>query len=111
MHGLVTDHHRQLSATLLAQHDALERDLERLEADIRERLAPYQELVDRLSEIPGFGPVTAWTVIAELGVDAKVFGTRSAPPVGAAYVPAIERAPVSGAMGARARGTGGFGGA
>lgn len=75
LHGLVTDHHRRLLATLLAQHDALERDVDRLEADIRQRVAPYQELVDRLSEIPGFGPVTAWTVIAELGVDPKVFGT------------------------------------
>jgi transposase len=75
LHGFVTDHHRGLLATLLAQHEALERDVERLEADIRRHLAPYQELVDRLNEIPGFGLVTAWTVIAELGVDPKVFGT------------------------------------
>ena len=74
LHGLVTDHHRRLLATLLAQHNALERDVEHLEADIRQRLAPYQELIDRLCEIPGFGAVTAWTVIAELGVDPKVFG-------------------------------------
>jgi len=37
-------------------------------------LTPHQELVDRLREIPGFGLVTAWTVIAELSVDEKVFG-------------------------------------
>ena len=46
----------------------------------------HQELVDRLNEIPGFGPVTAWTVIAELGgrpVSTRAFGvcTRAHPQI------------------------------
>jgi len=75
LHGFVTDHHRTLLAMLLRQFDALERDIEYLEAEIRRRLTPHQGVVDRLAEIPGFGEVSAWTVIAELGLDMKVFRT------------------------------------
>ena len=31
--------------------------------------------MERLVEIPGFGEVSVWTVIAELGLDMQVFGT------------------------------------
>lgn len=75
LHGYVTPHHRTLLAMLLNRIDELERDISYLEADIRQRLAPHQDVVERLSEIPGFGEVTAWTVIAELGLDMSVFGT------------------------------------
>ena len=54
---------------LLRQFDALESDIEYLEAEIRRRLAPHQDVVNRLAEIPGFGEVSAWTVVAELGLD------------------------------------------
>jgi len=75
LHGFVTDHHRTLLAMLLRQFDALESDIECLEAEIRRRLAPHQDVVNRLAEIPGFGEVSAWTVIAELGLDMKIFRT------------------------------------
>ena len=75
LHGFVTDHHRTLLAMLLRQFDALESDIEYLEAEIRRRLTPHQDVVDRLAEIPGFGEVSAWTVIAELGLDMNVFRT------------------------------------
>ena len=75
LHGFVTVHHRTLLAMLLGQIESLDRNIELLEADIRHRLAPHQDLVERLSEIPGFGEITAWTVIAELGLDMSVFRT------------------------------------
>jgi len=75
LHGFVTEHHRQLLALLLRQIDHLDRDIAALEVDIRKRLEAHQDLVQRLVEIPGFGEVTVWTVIAELGLDMKVFGT------------------------------------
>jgi transposase len=75
LHGFVTDHHRTLLAMLLRQFDALESDIQYLEAEIRRRLAPHQDVVTRLAEIPGFGEVSAWTVIAELGLDMNVFRT------------------------------------
>jgi transposase len=59
LHGFVTDHHRTLLAMLLRQFDALESDIQYLEAEIRRRLAPHQDVVTRLAEIPGFGEVSA----------------------------------------------------
>jgi transposase len=75
LHGFVTDHHRTLLDMLLRQYDSLERDIATLEADIRRRLAPHQDVVERLKEIPGWGEITAWTVIAEIGLDMSVFRT------------------------------------
>jgi transposase len=75
LYGFVTDHHRVLLAMLLRQIESLDQDIAALEAEIRRRLAPHQDLVERLAEIPGFGEITAWTVIAELGLDMNVFGT------------------------------------
>lgn len=75
LHGFTTDHHRTLLDMLLRQIERLDHDIALLEVEIRRRLLPHQDLVDRLAEIPGFGEITAWTVIAELGLDMNVFGT------------------------------------
>lgn len=75
LHGFVTEHHRRVLKMLLGQIDQLDRDIAELERQIRQRLEPHQEVVERLAEIPGFGEVSAWTVIAELGLDMKIFGT------------------------------------
>jgi len=75
LRGFVTDHHRALLAMLLRQIENLDADLARLEGAIRSRLGEHAELIERLTEIPGFGEVTAWTVIAELGVEMAVFQT------------------------------------
>jgi transposase len=75
LRGFVTEHHRTLLAMLLRQIDSLERDIHSLETEIRKRLAAHEDVVNRLAEIPGFGEVSAWTVIAELGLEMKVFGT------------------------------------
>lgn len=75
LHGFVTDHHRMILKMLLRETESLDRDVEELEREIRRRLEPHREVVERLMEIPGFGEVTAWTVIAELGLDMSVFRT------------------------------------
>lgn len=75
LRGRVTDHHRRMLAMLMRQVDFLDAEIARLEGDIRSRLASRQELVDRLAEIPGFGEITAWTILAELGFDMNIFRT------------------------------------
>jgi transposase len=75
LHGFVNDHHRRLLALLLRQFDQLEGDIASLEAEIRKRLEPHGEVIERLCQIPGFGEVTVWTVIAEIGLDMSVFGS------------------------------------
>lgn len=54
--------------------EALEREVGRLEEEIRRRMQPYSEQIRRLRTIPGVDEVTAWTVLAELGPDMTVFG-------------------------------------
>ena len=46
-----------------------------MEERIQERMEPYQELVERLCEIPGIERLTAWMVISEIGVDMSRFPT------------------------------------
>jgi len=75
LYGFVTDQHRMLVAMLVRQIESLDQDIASLEAEIRRRLAPHQDLLERLAEIPGFGEITAWTVVAELGLDMNVFDT------------------------------------
>lgn len=75
LRGYVTDHHRRMLALLLRQVDELDRDIAALETSIRQILQPHREVMERLVEIPGFGEVSVWTVIAELGLDMQVFGT------------------------------------
>jgi transposase len=75
LHGFVTGHHRTLLGMLMRQIESLDRDIAQLEQEIRHRLAPHQDVVNRLAEIPGFGEVTSWTILAELGLDMKVFRT------------------------------------
>jgi transposase len=76
LHGFVTDHHRRLLAMMLRQIDNLDADIASIESDIRGRLEPHQDVIGRLIEIPGFGEVSVWTIIAELGLDMKVFGDQ-----------------------------------
>lgn len=59
----------------LAAVEEIEARVVRVESQIRSRMTPHQELIERLSEIPGVDEVTAWTIIAELGLDMQVFET------------------------------------
>ena len=44
-----------------------------MEAEIEKQNAPMEEAVSLLAEIPGFDRTTAWSVIAEIGVDMSQF--------------------------------------
>jgi len=55
--------------------ESLDRDIAQLEREICHRLSPHQDVVNRVAEIPGFGEVTSWTILAELGLDMNVFRT------------------------------------
>jgi Transposase IS116/IS110/IS902 family len=61
---------------LLARVDAIDADSAVLDAQIEAHLAPFDQAVDRLDEIPGIGPVAAAIIIiAEIGVDMTRFPT------------------------------------
>jgi transposase len=73
LEGRVTEHHRFLLRLLLDQVTSLEGFIERLEARTEAALARFAEAVQRLTTIPGIEHYAAQTVIAEMGVDMKVF--------------------------------------
>lgn len=64
-----TPHFRFLLGELLEELDRLTGKLQRLEQHLSQRMLPYSERIERLCEIPGVSRLTAWTLIAEIGID------------------------------------------
>jgi transposase len=75
--GSVSAHHRFLLAEQLAHIDALEQSIERVSAEIGERLRPFDEEMARLETIPGVGRRSAEVLLAEVGTDMGRFPTAA----------------------------------
>jgi transposase len=73
--GQFGPHQRFLLAQQLAHLDALEELIEQLNAEVEQRLRPFEDALMRLDSIPGVGRHTAETLIAEIGVDMTRFPT------------------------------------
>jgi transposase len=71
--GQVGPHQRFLLAQQLAHLDYLGAAIERISAEIAERLRPFDETLTRLETIPGVGRRIAEIVAAELGLDVARF--------------------------------------
>jgi len=69
----LSDHFRFLLSELLEELDRLSGKIQLLEQRISERMVPYGELIERLCQIPGVARITAWTLIAEIGIDMSRF--------------------------------------
>jgi transposase len=69
------DHHRFLLERMLGRIDAIDADIALLDAQIEAHLAPFDEAVQRLDEIPRIGRVAAAIIIAEIGLDMSRFPT------------------------------------
>jgi len=73
LEGNVEAHHRFLLKLQLQRLQAVEEDLARLEQRIQQKLEPYAAELALLDEIPGVDWTLAAVLIAELGVDMRVF--------------------------------------
>ena len=73
--GLLREPYRFLLQLQLQRLERVNQDLDQLDKELKPRLAPYQEQLDRLCQIPGIDQNTAAVIIAELGVDMSVFPT------------------------------------
>lgn len=73
LEGRLTETDRYVLAMQLERIEQLNRDLATLDARIDARLEPYAVMHAALCEIPGIDRVAAATIIAELGVDMRVF--------------------------------------
>ena len=77
LEGKFEEHHRFLLLLQLKRVQAAEEDLAVLERRIQEKLKPYEAQLTLLQEVPGVDWTLAAVIIAELGVDMKVFGNVS----------------------------------
>jgi transposase len=73
LRGTLNDHCRGMLQRLLDQLEWIEAEIEGIDRQLTERMAPYQDLVQRLVTIPGIERITAWTLISELGPDMSLF--------------------------------------
>ena len=73
LEGTFTDDQRWLLDKELRQVEWLEVQVVTLEQEIERRVAPFDEQIRRLVTIPGIERKTAWTIIAEIGLDMSVF--------------------------------------
>jgi transposase len=73
--GRVRPHHRYLLSKLLEHWRFLSRQVAELEQDVERQMAPFAEAVTRLESIPGVSRITAWTIVAEIGVSMERFAT------------------------------------
>ena len=77
LEGRLEQHHRYLLQLQLRRLQAVEQDLAELEARIQQQLQPYQAQFALLQEIPGVDATLAAVIVAELGVDMRVFPSAS----------------------------------
>jgi len=71
--GRVQAHHRQLIGELLDHIDYLEQAMHRVEVSIAALVSKEEKAVQLLLTLPATGPVTAATIIAEIGTDMSRF--------------------------------------
>ena len=75
LEGHMREHQRFLLAMQLRQLEAVDRDLEALDARIDAQLEPFRARHQLLLQIPGVDRVTAAAILAEIGTDMGVFAT------------------------------------
>ncbi len=71
----LADHQKVLVRQLLAQIDLCDSAVAELDRTVEVMLAPFAELVERVTTIPGVGQRTAQCLIAEAGMDMTRFPT------------------------------------
>jgi len=71
--GKLTDHHRFLVELSLTHMELIENQLIRLDDEIDRRLAQHRRSLELLDSIPGIGPDSAKTILAEIGYDMSAY--------------------------------------
>lgn len=69
----VSEHFQFLLKELLGELQRLDEQVEQLHVRIRQKMLPYERQILRLCTIPGVQRITAWSIIAEVGVEMSVF--------------------------------------
>lgn len=75
--GLMGSHQRMMLEEMLKHIDSLEESMQRLDAEVKKRMRPFEKQVAMLDEISGVGERSAQTIVAEIGVDMSIFPTEA----------------------------------
>jgi transposase len=73
LEGRMTEHHRFLLRQLFEHLRFTESKLREIEQEIDRRMRPFEDKVTRLCTIPGVDRVTAWGLLAEMGMNMNEF--------------------------------------
>ena len=73
LEGRITEHHRFLLRQLYDHLRFTESKRSEIEREIDKRMLPFEDKVTRLCTIPGVDRVTAWGVLAEIGMNMNQF--------------------------------------
>lgn len=68
-------HHSVIAARIIATIDHLDATIDALSAEIAQRCDPFEDLIERMCEVPGVNQAVAETFIAETGADIAKFPT------------------------------------
>ena len=88
--GYFTDHHAWLLSKMLTRIDQIEADIADLEDNIATQIAPFDQAVATLDEIPGVERVAAHVIIAEIGLDMTRFATPNHLASWARFAPGVK---------------------
>ncbi len=75
LRGQFAAHQRFLVAQQLAHIDGVDEIIERVSAEIAERVQPFKEAIDQVDTVTGIGRRTAEVLVAEVGTDLARFRT------------------------------------
>lgn len=88
--GTVNQHHRFLLEQWLGMWEELAARIAQFEERIEEQIRPFEPVVKTWASLPGIDRVTAWTLVAEMGVDMTQFPTAGHAASWAALCPGQE---------------------
>jgi transposase len=69
LEGSIGQHQRSMLQRLLHHIDYLEQDIEQISAEIEVQMRPFGPAMAAMQAIPGIGPISAQTILAEVGTD------------------------------------------
>ncbi len=75
LEGRFGEHQRFMVAHQLGHIDYLDDTIAQLDAEVRRRMRPFEDEIERLDGIPGVGRRTAEALVAEIGTDTERFPT------------------------------------
>lgn len=73
LQGKIQDHHRDMLRRLMKHWTFLGDEIASLDEEIKNRICPFEKAVVLWKTIPGINELTAWNLVAEIGVNMDQF--------------------------------------